>query len=176
MNVVGIDPGTTGAVAFITERGAAVYDLPVREIRGNGFMVRRIDGRALAKLIRSECPAGEPFAAFCESVHARATGKDDKGNSMGSQGALMRSFGAIEAVCDCLGSSAELIPPQTWQAFYGLVGKKSEIRGRGKLPAATRKALELYPGVAADLQRIGDHNRAESLLIAHYGARKVLGQ
>lgn len=172
MNVMGVDPGTTGAVAFITERGAAVYDLPVREIRGNGFSVRRIDGRALAKLIRSECPAGEPFAAFCESVHARAGER----NSMMTQGSLMRSFGAIEAVCDCLGAPPELITPQAWQAFYGLVGKKTEIRGKGALPAATRKALELYPSVAGDLMRVKDHNRAESLLIAHFGMRKVLVQ
>ena len=171
MNVAAFDPGTTGAVAFITPRGASVHDLPVLLLKGNGFAVRRIDARALALLVRQECPAGEPFAAFCESVHAIA-----HGNSAGSQGSLMRSLGAIEAVCDCLGAPAQLIAPQTWQGFYGLVGKKNEIRGKGELPAATRKALQLYPGVAADLQRVGDHNRAESLLIGHYGLRKVLGQ
>ena len=171
MNVMGLDPGTTGAVAFLGERGAAVYDIPVLTIRGNGFAVRRIDARGLALLIRKEFPAGTPFAAFCESVHAIA-----HGNSIGSQGSLMRSLGAIEAVCECLGVPVELIPPQTWQGFYGLVGKKTEIRANGEMPAATRKALQLYPEVASDLARVSDHNRAESLLIAHYAMRKVLGQ
>lgn len=170
MRVAGFDPGVSGAVAFITERGASVHDLPVRLLKGNGFSIKRIDARALALLVREHCPADEPFAAFCESVHARSGER----NSMMSQGSLMRSLGAIEAVCDCLGAPAELIQPQAWQAFYGLVGKKSEIRGKGELPAATRKALQLYPSVAADLQRVGDHNRAESLLVAHFGLRKVL--
>lgn len=174
MNIMGVDPGTTGAVAFITERGASVYDLPVTTIRGNGFAIRRIDGRALALLIRKECPSGEPFAAFCESVRAFVSTKNN--NSIQSQASLMRSLGSIESVCDCLGSPAALVEPQAWQAFYGLVGKKTELRGRGEMPAATKKALQLYPEVAGDLARIGDHNRAESLLIAHYGARKVLGQ
>lgn len=171
MNVAGFDPGTTGAVAFITPRGTSVHDLPTRKIEGNGYAVRRIDARALAVLIRQECPAGEPFAAFCESVRAM-TGKD---NAIQAQASLMRSLGAIEAVCECLGAPAELIQPQAWQAFYGLIGKKHEIRGKGELPAATRKALLLYPSVAADLARVGDHNRAESLLVAHFGLRKVLG-
>lgn len=159
-------------MACITPRGVSVHDLPVRILHGNGFAVKRIDGRALALLIRQECPADEPLAAFCESVHARAGER----NSMMTQGSLMRAFGAIEAVCDCLGAPAQLIQPQAWQAFYGLVGKKTEIRGKGELPAATRKALQLYPSVAPWLQRVADHNRAESLLVAHYGLRKVLGQ
>lgn len=171
MNVAGFDPGTSGAVAFITPRGASVHDLPTRKIEGNGFTVRRIDARALALLIRQECPADEPFAAFCESVNA-FTGND---NSMMSQASLMRSLGAIEAVCDCLGAPPTLITAQAWQKLYGLVGKKTEIRGKGMLPAAVAMAQKLYPAIAADLQRVGDHNRAESLLVAHYGLRKVLG-
>lgn len=171
MNVAAFDPGTTGAVAFITPSGASVHDLPVQSIQGNGFTQRRVDARALAVLIRQYFPAGEPFEAFCESVNA-FTGND---NSIMSQASLMRSLGAIEAVCECLGAPATLITAQEWQKFYGLVGKKTEIRAKGARPAAITTALKLYPDLADDLARVGDHNRAEALLVGHYGLRKVLG-
>ena len=66
-----------------------------------------------------------------------------------------------------------LVEPRAWQRFVGLAGKGKESRERGALPAAVLTARELYPAAAHDLQRVKDHNRAEALLIAHYGARTL---
>lgn len=177
MIVAGFDPGLTGAVAFIGPAGASVHDLPTLALpaaarAGKSFVPRRIDGRALALLVRQHAPLGEQLRAYCERVQAMRGGS---GNSaIQAEGSLMRTLGAIEAVCDVLCASPELVLPQAWQAFYGLVGKGVELRERGALPAATRKALELYPYLEADLSRVKDHNRAEAVLIAHYAARKLV--
>jgi hypothetical protein len=80
----------------------------------------------------------------------------------------MRSLGAIEAVFDVLRFPAALIEPACWQRYYGLQGKKAK-REAGSMPEAIRVACELYPRAAHMLQRVKDHNRAEALLIAHYG-------
>ncbi len=125
---------------------------PRRPRAGKSFVPRRIDGRALALLIRQHASQGEPLRVYCERVQAPMRG--GSGNSaIQAEGSLMRTLGAIEAVCDVLCASPELVLPQTWQAFYGLVGKGVELRERGALPAATRKALELYPHLEADLSR-----------------------
>lgn len=179
MIVIGIDPGLTGAIAFIdTVTGSAsVHSLPTLNLpavgrAGKSYVPRRIDGRATALLVRQHVSAGDEAQAFVEGV--RAMPVVDGRSTTQSEGSLMRSLGALEAVLDVLNLSPVPVLPQTWQQFYGLVGKYTEQRGRGELPAAVVKALQLYPGLAAELGRVSAHNKAEALLIGHYALRKLL--
>lgn len=166
--VVGVDPGLTGAVAFIGST-VALEDMPTLEVAGGGLVKRRVDGHALAGLVRRHCPAGEAVAVFCEAVGTIG----GKNNAVQTQGSLLRSLGAIEAVFDILRWPCVPVLPQTWQAFYKLRGKKAEKRGRGELPAAMKVARELYPQAAEGMARVRDHNRAEALLVAHWGWRHI---
>lgn len=172
--VVAFDPGVTGAMALMTCEGPlALHDLPTvavsrGERAGHSFVQRRLDARGIAMLVRQACPRGTPLLAFCEHVQAFRTGP----SSMQAEGSLMRSLGAIEAVCDILQAPAQLILPQHWQSFFGLVGKGVETRDRGELPASIRLARELYPQFAGELSLVKHHNRAEALLIAHYAQRQ----
>lgn len=181
--IIGIDPGITGALAAVASGGwHAVADIPIKAVTvgvsGNAIAGRRIDGHALRGVIldfeRQALTAGERWEGririFCEAVHAR---EGDR-NSMQSQGSLMRSLGSIEAVCDVLEAPAQLITPQSWQMFYGLVGKSHEQRAHGALPEAVQLAARLHPACAAMLSRVKDHNRAEALLIARYGLRGIV--
>jgi crossover junction endodeoxyribonuclease RuvC len=170
MIVIGIDPGLTGAIAFIDVSGrAAIDDIPTLQLPGDGMVRRRIDGLALGHLVRQRCPAGSAVLVACEAVSAMG-GQD---NALQTQGSLMRTLGAIEGVFDVLRWPCKLIQPQTWQAHYGLRGKKNVKREAGERPAAIVKALELHPEAAVDLARIKDHNRAEALLIARYAKDKL---
>lgn len=175
MIVIGIDPGITGGVAFINGGRASVHDMPTLALppahsAGKSWVPRRVDGWELAKLIRANVPAGTPARAFCERVQAMRGGE----SSMQAEGSLMRTLGAIEAVLDVLHLSPDLVLPQTWQQFYGLVGKNVEMRARGELPAAARKAIQLYPDLAGELGKVKAHNKAEALLIGHYALRKLV--
>lgn len=176
MIVVSVDPGVGGAVAFLGDCEPSVHDMPTLALpeavsAGRSWVPRRIDGRALALLIRQHVPLGTPAQAFCERVHAmRGDGK----SSMQAEGSLMRSLGAVEAVLDILNLSPELVLPQTWQQFYGLVGKSSEIRARGALPAAVLKARQLYQNLETSLSRVCDHDRADAVLVGHYALRKLI--
>lgn len=177
MIAIGIDPGVSGGIAFIGETTASVHDLPTLALPavgkgGKSFVPRRIDGRALAVLIRENVPAGVPARAFCEGV--RAMPVRDGRSTVQSEGSLMRTLGAIEAVLDVLQLSPTLVVPQAWQTFYGLVGKNNEMRARGELPAAVRKAIALYPALEPDLCRVKAHNRAEAILIGHFALRKLV--
>ncbi|MBT2326092.1 hypothetical protein J7E62_27565 [Variovorax paradoxus] len=156
MICIGIDPGLSGAISFVTERTCVVEDLPTMPLPGNGLITRKIDGRALAKMIRANVPIGETAEAYVEQVSTMG----GKNNAVQTQGSLMRSLGAIETVLECLGYKPTMLSPQKWKRFYGLDADKAKS-------LATARAL--YE--AAPLSLAKHHNRAESLLIAHWGLR-----
>lgn len=160
MIIIGIDPGLTGALAFIDSRGGCVVeDIPTVELPGKGMVKRKVDGLALARLVRQHCPAADGAMVVCEAVRAMG----GKNNAVQTQGSLMRTLGAIEAVFEVLRFPWQIVEPQAWKRHYGLSSEKG---------ASLVTARTLYP--SAPLKLAKHHNRAEALLIAHYG-RAVLG-
>lgn len=172
MIIVGIDPGLTGALAFIDTSTGSVHidDMPTRERSVGGEVQRRVDGLALASLVRQRIPAGRAAISVCENV--RSFGRSGV-QRPATTDSLQRTLGSIEAVFDVLRFPCALVEPRAWQRFVGLAGKKADPRARGELPATVTTARTLYPAAAHDLQRVKDHNRAEALLIAHFGARTL---
>lgn len=160
MIVLGIDIGLTGAVAAVHPNGtASVHDIPTVADGGKG---RRICGRGLLLLLRELVAADRAALVLFEDVRARPMGNGSgHGNTMHSQGSLMRSRGIVEAAIDIARFDVCIVQPATWKRWHGLL--KTE---KG---ASLDLARSLYPALAGDLKRKKDHNRAESLLIAHYG-------
>ena len=161
-----IDIGITGAVAFVDSRQTcSVHDLPTLPDGKDGAR-KRLDGRGLGELIRAHVPAGEVCVVAFEDVRPRPN--PGRGTSIVTEGALMRSRGVVEGVLDCLRltSRVRVVQPQTWKRHFGLIGKDKK--------ASRALAVELYPSAAHSLQRVKDHNRGESLLIAHYALTKEM--
>ena len=165
MIVIAVDPGLTGACSVLGHAGLrAVFDLPTMPIPGVGpkaMIQDKIDGRALVKLLRHHCPLGEPVSAVIESVNVMG-GKD---NAVQTQGSLLRTLGTVETVLECLGWAPEYANAQTWKRFFGLID--SELTPAQRKRKALECARRLYPQ-CNELARAKDHNRAESLLIAHW--------
>lgn len=164
MIYVGIDPGLTGAVAFINTAGGAVVieDIPTRDVTGGAVVRKRVDGLELARMLRRHCPADQRALVTLEAVHAIA-GKREGQGGMQQMGSLERTSGAIEAVLEVLRMPFVAVYPQSWKRLYDLSKDKN---------AARDMAQRLYPDAQAMLARVKDHNRAEALLIAHYGLTK----
>lgn len=161
MIVIGIDPGLTGAVAVMDHNGTrAVFDLPTMPVPGAGpkaLVKNKIDGRALCQLLLQHCPAAEGKPrVFLEKVNTMGGAN----NAVQTQGSLMRSLGAIESVIECLNYPMEQVAPQSWKKQFGIGSDKAK---------ALETARKLHPEAAADLKRVRDHNRAEAVLLAHYG-------
>lgn len=155
MITIGIDIGLTGAVAAVDSRGScSVADIPT-VTAGKG---RRIDGRGLLLLLRQFVPAGEAGLVLFEDVRPMPN-KGGRGTSIITEGSLMRSRGIVEAVVDVVRIEHRVVQPQTWKRHYGLIGKD-----KGESLAVARA---LYP--LADLRLAKHHNRAEAILIAHFG-------
>lgn len=166
--VVSIDPGLTGACAVLDHRGVrTVFDLPTMEIPGVGENTKiknKIDARALAKHLRTVCPADEAVQSVVERVQVMA----DRGSGLQQQGSLQRTLGAIEATLEILCWRPAYAHPQTWKRWYGLIdGAATEHqRKQGSLECARR----LYPH-CGEITRSKDHNRAEAILIGHWWMR-----
>lgn len=165
MIVIGIDPGLTGAVAVMDEQGVrAVFDIPTMPVPGAGpkaLVKNKVDGRALCKLILKHCPAsGNKPHVFIEKVNTMGGAN----NAVQTQGSLMRSLGAIESVVECLNYPIEQVAPQTWKKRFGIGSDKAK---------ALDTARSLHQEVAHDLKRVKDHNRAEAVLLAHWGRLEV---
>lgn len=159
---IGIDIGLEGAMAAVDSRGSCqIADLPViADGKSN-----RLDGRGLILLLRQFVPADSSCLVVFEDVRARPAGNGGShGNSMHSQGSLMRSRGIVEAVLDIQRVRVEVVQPQTWKRKFGLIGKN-----KGD---SLEKARVLYPLMEHQLRLKKHHNRAEAILQAHFGLGK----
>jgi hypothetical protein len=162
MIICGIDPGLTGAVAFIDHHGLrAVFDLPTmpRPNIGPAASVKRVcDGRGLSVILRDQHDPREPMLVVLEDV--RMLG--GKNNSMQSQEALVHTRGVVEGVLAARGHDLAIVSPRTWKAFFGLQADKN---------AALALARSFFG--LEHLARVKDHNRAEAMLIARYAQRTM---
>ncbi len=147
--VIGIDPGMTGAIAWISDvSGASVMDMPVVE--------KEVNPSVLAEYLRT---AGDDSWLIVI----------EKQQAMSKQGVTSTfrtgfNYGMLKAVAMLTGCRVEIIRANIWKKELGLI-KKDKDAGR-------LKAIELFPKMSDLLARKKDHNRADALLIAEYGRRK----
>ena len=175
MLVLSVDPGLSGAIAFLGDGWARVFDLPTVPIEGDGTIRRRVHGPALQQLVLANIPEGEDDIRFViEGLSAggfRARPGEKQGSSAQSIGSQFRTRGTIECLAECLGLEVNVVYAISWKRLYGLVGKQNE-GGENEAAKARRIATELFPELAPDLRRVMDHNRAEAVLIGNW-YRKV---
>ena len=147
--VVGIDPGLSGALAFLFEDGtySGVFDMPVMAAGKTGR--QQVNAAALVEWMKKVYP---PDRAVLEHVAAMPK------QGVSSVFSFGQSFGIILGVLAALEIPVELVRPNVWKKAYGLGKDKEEARAR---------AIQLYP--AAPLSRKKDAGRAEALLLARYG-------
>ena len=166
--VIGIDPGLSGALAIIGQKGlAAVHDIPVMQ-RGMaaGKVKNQVNAAAVTQLLK-EWTNGfdrrtEVLVVLEHQAPFRVPGAKPQGSS--SVFSLGHTAGILEGVVVALGIPHREVTPVTWKKALGLPGgakNKGVVRAR---------AQRLFP--EAPLTRVMDHNRAEAIMIAHWGYRE----
>jgi hypothetical protein len=153
---LGIDPGSTGAIACVSDGSSWVIDMPAVKRDGKHL---RVDPAGLATELRSVMADNKIAMALVESVHAMPK------QGVSSSFAFGESFGAILGVLGALGIAHELVTPGKWKKDMAVGADKECSRAR---------ALALFPMVAGDLKRKKDHGRAEALLLAEVARRRGL--
>jgi crossover junction endodeoxyribonuclease RuvC len=161
MRVLGVDPGATGAIAFLQiTAGLPVelecIDLPVGKVRGR----TKLDEYAFAREIDARLKDGmEPFAAgIIEQGAARP------GNGRVGAAAFWLGLGAIRGVLAAHFIPIEIVTPNGWKRAMRVTGDKDASRLR---------ASAIFPRWAGQWSRVKDHGRAEAALIALHGATRL---
>ena len=175
MILIGIDPGLTGAMAVITERGqiVSVYDTPVLAMGGKGGNRHVYDLPAMLSILRLYCSPGMEAHAAIEKLHGipiKSRRKPDDQSDIPGMGsttsfAMGLGYGVWLMGLVAAGIKYTEVPPPTWRKamLYGL--PKGKDTGR-------LRAQQLFPG--ADLKFKKHHGRADALLLAEYLRRSLV--
>jgi crossover junction endodeoxyribonuclease RuvC len=156
-NVIGIDPGVTGALALLTDDGGLleVADMPTLADGTKGRAT--VNSPLLADLL-ARWHARE---VFCEFVAARPTDGAVQAFAFG------RCRGAIEGVAAALSIPVTFITPACWKRAVGIAAGKI-----GAKDTARSEAIRRWPAHAALFARVKDDGRAEAALIAIAGMQR----
>ena len=143
MNVIGIDPGLDGGIAFIGPKGAVAWAMPTGAIGTK----RMIDANLLRTIIILR---DQIDMVVLEDVNAGAV------KSVMSAFAFGRGYGRIEGLLTALDRPHCYVASPTWTKAVG-------ITKGAKKPEHIEVARRLYP----DLGPLRD-GPADALLIAHW--------
>ena len=143
MTTIGIDPGTNGGIAWITDGRACAEKMPdtLQDL-----------WELIASVRLNSVTPRTGIMAYIEQVHSSP--------QMGVKSAFTfgQGFGQLEMALTAAGISFERVRPQVWQKSLGCMTK-------GDKNITKRKAQELFPEIKIT------HAIADSLLIAEYGRR-----
>lgn len=163
--IIGVDPGcplaigsldtTTGPTATYTDDAVAAQI--VKAGRKSASWVNQ------AALITAILRAEQPDLVLIERVGLRPN------ESLSAGIPFVGSMFLVEGICAGLRLRYKLVPPNVWKPALGI---KVSLKNP-KEPARIR-ALETWPDKASMFARKKDHNIAEALLLAHYGAAEGL--
>lgn len=165
MLVIAADPGLTGALCLLGEDVLELYDLPVcGNGQESGSMRNWLDVQVLREQLL-EWSGRHEFARV--PVHA-VLERPVAMPKLPAQtvAAQFDTVGVLRTLLWLTADKLDLVNPREWQKPFGLGGDKAGSR---------KVASTLYPAAAERLARVKDHNRAESLLIAHFHRRRLLG-
>ena len=149
--IVGIDPGISGALAWLTDDGRhliSTMDMPVVEVHGK----KKVSPQILA----SELAGRRPILAVIEDVSAMP---GQGGTSMFGFG---YSAGILAGVCAGLGIPTVFYRPAVWKRQAGVPADKGACR---------QQAQQLWPG-CRDFDLVKNDGRAEAALMARWVALK----
>lgn len=156
MKIIGIDPGITGALAFIDTDACtiAMRDMPVEVYLKTRKIVATAELMAIFRDI-------VPDAVFTEEVGVKP------GEGAVGAFAFGRGVGRLEGVTDAMQIQRWSIRPQEW---------KGRLNVKADKELAVTRAKQLIPSAAPHF--IGPrgglkHGRAEASMIALYGAIKL---
>lgn len=150
MRLVGVDPGSLGALALLDNgRLVDVADMPIVKVRRGKTDKSELEPYELAALLRRwQAPLG-----VIEAVGGMT------GQSASAAFNFGRAAGGAEYTMTALGMRIVRVAPITWKKALGLRGGKDDSR---------LAAMRLWPDAAGRFARKKDDGRAESALVAHW--------
>ena len=153
MRIIGIDPGLSGGIAILDDlKIFDIFDMPIMpEGKKNK---NQLNSAQLVNIIKRHILSNDDTFVIVEQVSAMP------GQGVTSMFNFGQSYGVIKGVCSALLLPIYFVRPTKWKKHYNLINTNKD--------ASRTKAIELYPGISAELSRKKDLNKADSILIARY--------
>lgn len=153
--IIGVDPGFTGAIAFLNQGCLKVFDLPVKIIKGKKF----IDESAFIKLVKSQTRNAIVSSIVIEDIGAMP------GQGISSTSRFTYNAGILLGVLACLfGQKIVKVRPNVWKPALGL------NRDKKKSLALAKK---VFSNNLDDFRLMKHDGRAEAALIAHFAQESL---
>ncbi len=165
MNIIGVDPGASGALALLDWRDGypgrviEVVDTPTKRLKKGTWL----DERALYDILTNQWGEYENLVAFIEQVNAHATPSSSAAFSFGGY------FHSVRTLLGVCGVPYELITPGEWKKVMKVQGKGP----KGK-ELSINKAKQLFPTAEKTFLKSKD-GRADAALIAVAGGIRYNG-
>jgi len=176
-DIIGIDPGCTGAIAHIWgDELVAVYPMPVHTIIKTKTVVSEITGKkGKRNTVYATHVDGDRLGDMLDEMYSHFPNARfflEKVTAMPKQGVSStfkfgRSFGAVEGVLGALGLDIDYVAPRMWKKDLGVTaGKDTSI--------ALAKEVFPYFDFEPETEKPKKHfakesDRAEAALIAYWG-------
>lgn len=154
-SVIGIDPGVSGALAFVSASEVVCHDMPTIEIRGK----RHVCPSGLRAILSAASSYYETGISAVVLEHVQGV----QGTGATSAFSFGRSFGVVEGVVAGLALPLTLVRPQKWTKDLNLSRDKGAHR---------QAAINLFPLHADLFARVKDDGRADAALLAHWYVRR----
>lgn len=169
MIVIGIDPGLTGAFAFIDTVQQCIHvedmwTIAIPEAGPKTTVKTEVDVLSMQEAVREWVIPGTPAIAFME--HTSSVGQIGQEQAKLSLAAGKASCLAVIRLC---GIEVHRVTPVAWKRFYGIKEPMPGGKGLSQKKQALRLARDLYGVEYLRLEK--HHNRADALLIARWGKR-----
>lgn len=173
---LGIDPGLSGAFAYLLTDSVQVFQLPTLTIMKNkkshreydipALMNRLKDIQGLAKVRKMK------LRAIIESVHSM------KNQGVVSTFSFGKGFGIWLGVLTALNIPYELVTPQRWKKTFGLLGLEKNAAVEKVKELFKNKTICIYDGkedrgININIDERLNHNHSDAILMAEY-LRRIL--
>lgn len=162
MIIIGIDPGCSGAVVALDDKGQHLdhLDMPTIKVGTKS----RVNGAAVAAFLRGlmEAHPTKPLHCYLEQVGAMP------GQGVSSMFTFGHAAGLVEGVIAGAGLPITLVTPQAWKKHAGLIGSDKD--------AARSRAIQLYPGARFLDAKAKGRALADAMLIARYGLSQAVAK
>ena len=152
MNLVGIDPGISGAISILRDGNISmVVDMPT--MAEGTKSKKQINAAELANILTKENISHED-KVILESVSAMP------GQGVTGMFSFGQSFGVIKGVCAALELPIFFVRPAKWKKYFELLNSSKD--------ASRTKAIEMYPSLSNQLSKKKDVNKSDAILIARF--------
>ncbi len=162
MIVIGIDPGCSGALVALDDKGQYLHHLDMPTIKVG--TKSRVNGAAVAAFVRTlmEVYPTRPLHCYLEQIGALPK------NGASSMFSFGHAAGLVEGVITGAGLPITLVTPQAWKKHAGLIGQDKD--------AARSRAIQLYPGARFLDTKAKGQALADAMLIARYGLAQAVAK